>query len=316
MRLVLKAIAWVLALLVVTAGALLPAYRVPDRSAAELAKRWAPPPSQFVLVDGLTVHLRDEGPRDDALPIVLLHGTAASLHTWDGWVAALKDRHRVLRYDMPGFGLTGPAPDHDYRIERYVRTLIAVLDRAGIRRCILAGNSLGGNVAWAAAVLHPERVARLVLVDAGGYPFASASVPLAFTIARTPVLGPLMRDVLPRPLVESSVRNVFGDPSKVTPDLVDRYFDLATRAGNRDALAERFRQTQPGAMAQRVAEIRVPTLILWGGRDRLIPPELAERFHRDIAGSRLERFDELGHVPQEEDPARTVQAVQNFLAGT
>lgn len=289
-------------------------YRVPDRPVDELKARWAPPPSQFVDVDGLTVHLRDEGPREDPVPLVLLHGTSASLHTWDGWVEALAPQRRVIRYDMPAFGLTGPAPDGDYTIERYVRTWNAVLDHLGVQRCVLAGNSLGGYVAWAATVLHPERVERLVLVDAGGYPYTSTSVPIGFRIARTPVLGNLMREVLPRSMIESSVRNVFGDPSKVTPELVDRYFELTTRAGNRQALAERFRQTQPGALSQRVPEIAVPTLILWGGRDRLIPPEQGERFAREIRGSRVVRFDDLGHVPQEEDPARTVEALKEFLA--
>lgn len=314
MKTLFKFLAAFLLLALVALLGLVLVYRVPDRPVDELKARWAPPPSQFVDVDGLTVHLRDEGPREDPVPLVLLHGTSASLHTWDGWVEALAPQRRVIRYDMPAFGLTGPAPDGDYTIERYVRTWKAVLDHLGVQRCVLAGNSLGGYVAWAATVLHPERVERLVLVDAGGYPYTSTSVPIGFRIARTPVLGNLMREVLPRSMIESSVRNVFGDPSKVTPELVDRYFELTTRAGNRQALAERFRQTQPGALSQRVPEIAVPTLILWGGRDRLIPPEQGERFAREIRGSRVVRFDDLGHVPQEEDPARTVEALKEFLA--
>ena len=162
-------------------------------------------------------------------------------------------------------------------------------------------------------MLHPERVDRLILIDAAGYPFQSQSVPLAFRIARTPVLNRLMRDVLPRSVVERSLRDVYGDPSRVTPDLVDRYFDLATRAGNRAALVARFDQTTPGSLAERVPEIQVPTLILWGGKDRLIPLENGARFARDIPGSQLVVFDTLGHVPHEEDPARTVAAVLSFL---
>lgn len=287
--------------------------RAPDRPVNELKARWAPPPSQFMPIAGMNVHLRDEGPRDDAEPIVLLHGTGASLHTWEGWTQALQEGRRVIRYDMPGFGLTGPAPDGNYTIENYVRVLVAVLDELGVRRCVLAGNSLGGYVAWAAAVLEPDRIARLVLVDAGGYPYESTSVPIGFRIARTPILRDLMRDVLPRGVIESSMRNVYGDPSKVTPELVDRYFELTTREGNRQALRDRFNQTQPGALAQRIPEIKAPTLILWGGRDRLIPPSLADRFHAEIAGSKLGVFEDLGHVPQEEDPARTVAVVKLFL---
>ncbi len=314
MRLVLKLIGWLFLLLVVAAATFIVVNRVPDRSVEELKVRWALPPSQFIEIEGMQVHLRDEGPREDSMPIVLLHGTSSSLHTWDGWVNALKDEHRVIRFDMPAFGLTGPSPDNNYTIENYSRIVVAVLDTLHVDHCVLAGNSLGGYVAWATAVLHPGRVERLILIDASGYPYQAQSVPIGFKIALTPVLNRLMEEVLPRGIVESSVKNVYGNPSLVTPELIDRYFDLTTRAGNRLALAERFRQTQPGSLAKQVPELKLPTLILWGGRDRLIPPDIGDRFHKEIVGSKLVRFNELGHVPQEEDPMRTVSALKEFLA--
>lgn len=287
----------------------------PDRPVAELEARWAPPPSTFIDLAGMRVHLRDEGIRDDPVPIVLLHGTSASLHTWDGWVAALAAERRVIRFDLPGFGLTGPTPDGDYRIERYVEFVAAMLDVLGIERCVLAGNSFGGNVAWQATLaLPPGRVQQLVLVDAAGYPLVSESVPIAFRIARVPGLSSLMTVTLPRRLVESSVRNVYGDPDRITPELVDRYYEISLREGNRAALVERFAQAPHGQHAERIGEIQVPTLIIWGGRDRLIPPQQGELFHRDIAASRLVVFPELGHVPHEEDPAATVAVVREFLA--
>jgi pimeloyl-ACP methyl ester carboxylesterase len=286
----------------------------PDRPVEALAARWAPPPSVFVAVGGMRVHLRDEGPRDDPQPIILLHGTSSSLHTWDGWTASLVPQRRVIRFDLPGFGLTGPEPGGDYTIERYIRFMTAMLDHLGIEHCVLAGNSFGGWIAWETALATPGRIDRLILVDSAGYPLRSESAPLGFRLAKVPVLNQLMKVTLPRPLVESSLRNVYGDPDRITPELVDRYFDLATREGNREALVQRFRQAQPGTDASRIAEVKAPTLILWGGRDRLIPRENAHWFHRDIAGSQLVMFDELGHVPHEEDPARTVAAVKSFLA--
>lgn len=313
MKLIAKIVAGLALLLLVAVVAVLLAYRVPDQPVAALRAKWAPPPSTFIEVRGMQVHVRDEGPRDDPHPILLLHGTGASLHTWEGWTEALRREHRVIRFDLPGFGLTGPAPDGVYTVESYVDTVLAVADALRVQRFVVGGNSLGGYVAWATTVLHPERVERLILVDASGYPYQSQSVPLAFRIARTPLLNVLMRDVLPRRVIESSLRNVYGNPSRVTPGLVDRYFDLTTREGNRQALVARFDQTQPGALAERVGEIRVPTLILWGGKDRLIPLELGQRFAREIPGSRLVVFDALGHVPQEEDPASTVKVVRTFL---
>jgi pimeloyl-ACP methyl ester carboxylesterase len=287
----------------------------PDRPVAELETRWAQPPSTFIELAGMRVHLRDEGVRDDPVPIVLLHGTSASLHTWDGWVAALASERRVVRFDLPGFGLTGPTPDGDYRIQRYVEFVTAMLDALGIERCVLAGNSFGGAVAWQTTLaLPPDRVQQLILVDAAGYPLVSESVPIAFRIARVPVLSSLMAVTLPRRLVESSVRNVYGDPEGITPELVDRYYEISLREGNRAALVERFAQAPHGQRADRIGGIQVPTLILWGGRDRLIPPEHGELFRRDIVGSRLVVFPELGHVPHEEDPAATVAIVRDFLA--
>jgi pimeloyl-ACP methyl ester carboxylesterase len=153
-----------------------------------------------------------------------------------------------------------------------------------------------------------------VLVDAGGYPAASTSVPLGFRLARIPVLNLLTRNLLSRGVIESSLRTVYGDPSKVTPQLVDLYFDMTLREGNRDSLVQRFEQSESGRNADRIGTLKLPTLILWGGRDRLIPQEYAERFHRDIAGSRLVVFDDLGHVPMEEDPARTAAVIDDFLA--
>lgn len=313
---IVKIVGALVVCLVLVVGVYIVVNQVPDRSVEELKGRWAQAPSTFIDVNGMQIHVRDEGPRDDISPIVLLHGTSASLHTWDGWTNTLIDERRVIRFDMPAFGLTGPSPQSRYTIEDYASTVIAVLDELGVKRAVLGGNSLGGYVAWATAVLHPARVEQLVLVDAAGYPYQAQSVPLGFKIASTPALKIIIGDLLPRSLIESSVKNVYGDPSRVTPELVDRYFDLTTRAGNRKALVERFRQTQPSALAQQIPTITVPTLILWGAKDRLIPPTMGERFHREIKGSELVVFEALGHVPHEEDAQKTVAAVQAFLASS
>lgn len=284
----------------------------PDRSVEQLSVRWAQPPSQFLTVDGMQVHVRDEGPRDDPLPIILLHGTSASLHTWDGWNKELSGSHRVVRFDLPAFGLTGPHPQNDYSIAAYVRFVVAVMDKLGIKSCVMVGNSLGGQIAWSTALAHPQRISKLVLIDSAGYPLQSTSVPIGFRIARTPGLRVLMEHVLPRGVIDSSVRNVYGDPSKVTPELVDRYYDLTLRTGNRKALAYRMDQRWSGDEAS-IRTLQVPTLILWGAKDHLIPVETARQFASDIKGSKLVVFDDLGHVPHEENAELTVDAFKAFL---
>jgi len=284
----------------------------PDRSVQQLSIKWAIQPSTFLPVNGMQVHLRDEGPRDDPLPIVLLHGTSASLHTWDGWVESLKGEHRVIRFDLPAFGLTGPHPNNDYSIEAYVFFVRAVLDQLGVKEFVLAGNSLGGQIAWGTALAIPERVKKLVLIDSAGYPIRSTSVPIGFMVARTPGLRVLMEHVLPRGVVESSVRSVYGDPNRVKPELVDRYYDLTLRAGNREALAFRMDQSASGEEIK-IKSLKLPTLIMWGAKDQLIPLDNGNRFESDIKGSKLTIFGDLGHVPHEEDPLRTADAFKAFL---
>jgi pimeloyl-ACP methyl ester carboxylesterase len=282
-----------------------------------LVARWGQSPSEFIDLDGQLVHLRDEGPKADAAPIVLLHGTSASLHTWDGWAQALRGTHRVIRLDLPAFGLTGPFTGRfagqTYTGANYAAFVLAVLDRLGVQRFAIAGNSLGGEVAWRIAALAPQRVTRLVLVDAAGYPIDGNAIPLGWKIARLPVLGSLTEHLLPRPIIVQGLGAVYGDPARITEPLVDRYFELTLREGNRAALVQRARTWTPAEGVAQVTGVTAPTLVLWGGRDRIIPPATAQRFAADIPGSRVVLFDDLGHVPHEEDPGRTVGVVVEFL---
>jgi pimeloyl-ACP methyl ester carboxylesterase len=314
-RIALKLLAGFLAIVTLVTIGVVASYWEPDRSVAELSARWAQPPSTFVSVAGMQVHMRDEGPRDDAVPIVLLHGTSASLHTWDGWVAGLVATRRVIRLDLPAFGLTGPfpQPDGDYSVDRYANFMSAFLDRIGVSKCVLAGNSFGGHVALATALANPARVERLVLIDSAGYPMSPASIPLGFRLARMPLIKQFARVTLPREIVAASVRNVYGVPARVTPEIADRYFELTLREGNRAALSERIKHVPTDVLTTKISDIKMPTLILWGRRDKLIPLESGQRFAADIAGSRLIIFDDLGHVPHEEDPVRTLAAARDFL---
>lgn len=313
MKVILRVVVAAIVLLALAVSVLVILNWAPPRPVESLTKRWAPEPSTFIPISGLQVHMRDQGPSEDPVPLVLLHGTSASLHTWEGVVDRLSEQRRVISLDLPGFGLTGPFPDGNYRMSHYVEFLSAVLDRLDVGRAVFVGNSFGGQLAWEMALDQPQRVAQLVLIDAAGYPRQSTSVPLGFKLAGIPALAPLMANILPRRLVESSTRSVYGDPAKVTPELVDRYYELTLREGNREALRERFKQVPAVDHSKRIASIQTPTLIIWGGRDGLIPPLNARRFNEDITNSQLVMFDELGHVPQEEDPARVAEAIQSFL---
>jgi pimeloyl-ACP methyl ester carboxylesterase len=216
--------------------------------------------------------------------------------------------------DLPGFGLTGPLPDRSYSMDQYVTFVAAFLAARGIEHCILAGNSLGGQIAWNFTLEHPDRVAKLILIDASGYAIKSTSVPLAFKIARTPVLNKILTFITPRAVVASSVLNVYADKSKVTDALVDRYFDLSLRGGNRQALIDRMQMPFDSGAVRQIKTIHQPTLILWGDQDGLIPLESAYRFQKDLPNDTLVILKNSGHVPMEEDPEESLEAVLGFIA--
>ncbi len=282
----------------------------PDIPVDELKPKYAPPPSQFMKLDGMEVHYRDEG---EGPALVLLHGTGASLHTWDGWAETLSDSFRVVRLDLPGFGLTGPNPAHDYRIDTYVDFLEHFVERLGLEHFSLAGNSLGGHIAWRYALAHPQRVDKLILIDPAGAP-DEAPEPFVFKLARMPVVNRLFTLVTPRFLLEKSLREVYADDAKVTPALVDRYYELSLREGNRAAFVARARTTEPSRFDQ-IAYVRAPTLILWGEQDTWIPVTTARRFTERLPHAVLITYPDAGHVPMEEIPARTAADARRFLTG-
>ncbi|WP_373049021.1 alpha/beta fold hydrolase [Vulgatibacter sp.] len=282
-----------------------------DRPAAEVEARRAQPPSRFVEVDGMRVHYRDRG---EGPALLLVHGSNASLFTWEGWASRLSDRFRVVSLDMPGHGLTGPHPQGRYDYAEMAVFLDHFVQAVGLERFHLAGNSMGGSVAWHYALAHPAKVDRLVLVDAVGYEREEPLPPILRLFA-TPGLNRIAEHVTPRFAVEQSIRDVYGDPSRVTEELVDLYEDLALREGNREASRKRLSHPHHDGLEKRLGEIRAPTLILWGGKDRWILPKYAHRFDEDIPDSQLILYPELGHVPMEEDPETTAAAVRRFLGG-
>ncbi|MBH9553509.1 alpha/beta hydrolase [Inhella gelatinilytica] len=301
------------------------AFRAPDRPLQSLVVRWAAPPSQFLelRMGAFTqlTHVRDEGPGTDPLPLLLIHGTSDSLHTWDAWTRELSKTRRVIRVDLPGFGLTGPAASGDYRIDAYVGFVKALLDQMGVRRAVLVGNSLGGEVAWMTAARHPQHVAGLVLLDPSGLPFEPEAVPAGFQASLFAPTAWLSRFLLPRPTVRASVEAVFGDPNRVDAALVDRYFEITLREGNRAALRERMltflEEVRTPIYREAWLSVRAPVLLLWGARDRLIPPRTAQQYldlrPASAPTTELRLLPGLGHVPQLEGPAESLAAARPFI---
>jgi pimeloyl-ACP methyl ester carboxylesterase len=285
----------------------------------ELVGKYAGGASQFVtLPSGASAHMRDEGNPDGPV-LVLIHGSNASLHTWEPWVADLGAGYRIVSMDLPGHGLTGRVPGDDYTREGMASFVGELMDVLNVDQFAIAGNSMGGGVAAQYTLEHPGRVSALILVDSAGIPVErkEEDVPLAFRLARMPVVSNVMRYVLPRSVVEEGVRKVFVDQSKVTDEMVSRYFDLSLHEGNRDATRMRFRSyaaRDEEAFAARLGEIDVPVLVIWGDKDGLIPVSAAHEFKKRIPQAELVIFENVGHVPMEEVPAASAAAVRDFLA--
>ena len=284
-----------------------------DIPLSELKAKYGTAPSQFVNVDGMEVHYRDEGNTTDELPIVLIHGTGSSLHTFEGWTELLKRDYRVIRMDLPAYGLTGPFPDRDYSINSYVDFVREFLKKIGVDRCVIGGNSLGGEIAWNFTVKHPELVDRLILIDAAGFPIVSESVPIAFRMARVPVIKNLFTFVTPRFVAKSSVENVYYDKSKVTEELVDRYFELTLREGNRQAFVDRLNMDEDTDAWKNIGNIKNNTLVLWGEHDELIPMSHARRYRDELPNEVVAIIENSGHVPMEESPEESLVPVLEFL---
>ncbi len=295
----------------VLAGIGLWAY-APSLPADMLIARYANDRSSFVDVGGVRAHVREEGPAD-GVPVLLIHGSNASLHVWVDVARDLARTARVISVDLPGHGLTGAWPRDEYTIEAYADFVEVLIDTLRLDRVVIVGHSMGGAVAWTFAATRPNRTLQLVLIDSTGYPRPDGSIPLSLRMARTPLLGDYGIYFKPESAVQRSLADAYADPAIATPDRVRRYAELQRFPGNREATLQRLRLSEP-LDPTLLRRMDVPTLILWGGKDRWVPLADGRRFQKDIRGSRLEVFDKLGHNPMEEDPAATAAAIAAFIA--
>jgi pimeloyl-ACP methyl ester carboxylesterase len=281
----------------------------------EAREKYGKPPSQFItLPSGATVHYRDQGQRNGPA-LVLLHGSNASLHTWEPWVAQIGDQFRMISIDLPGHGLTGPVPSEDYSQEAMMQFVNEFTTVMNVERFALAGNSMGGAIAARFAIRYPERLTALILVNAAGMPTKTATDPgLGFVIARTPVIQNVMLYVSPRSLFEDGLKKAIVNDALVTPEMVDRYWILNRKTGNRAASLKRFQTPFDNFIPENVARISAPTLIIWGDKDTLTPPDIGQAYNAAIRGSKLVVFRNTGHAPMEEVPDQSARAVREFLS--
>lgn len=284
----------------------------PDLELSELRTRYGVTSQDMVRVDGLDVHYKDTGPKD-APVVLLLHGFGSSLQTWDVWAAQLEKDYRVIRLDLPGFGLTGPSPLHDYSESGDLATLTHFVDQLGVASYSIIGHSMGGKMAWNLAAADAKRVNALVLIAPDGFPEAKDIGTKPYAV---PGIMGMMKFCLPKYLVRKSIEPAFFDPNALSDSLVDRYYDLLRAPGVRAAILERANQTTYTDPVPRLMKITAPTLLIWGEKDRMIPSSNAQSYAKVLPSSKTVLLPNLGHLVQEEQPELALTHVTDFLNST
>jgi pimeloyl-ACP methyl ester carboxylesterase len=306
---------WVLFFMLFT-SALVAVFAQKDIPKSVMIKKYTSTESRFMPIMGMKVHYRDQGNPSDSIPLVLIHGTSSSLHTWEKLTSILNQAEygnkRVISLDMPAFGLTGPNPENKYSYENYTQVIDSLLIKLNVKSCIIGGNSLGGGIAWHYAVSYKHKVARLILIDASGYPKKDEKGSLGFKIAQMPVINNLLLYITPKSLVQKSLEGVYFDRSLLEPSTVTRYHELLLCEGNRAAALSLFKN-KIEQHPELIKTIEAPTLIIWGKEDGLIAWENANLFHQDIPNSKVVILEKVGHVPNEEAPAKVAEAIKAFL---
>jgi pimeloyl-ACP methyl ester carboxylesterase len=299
----------VVALLAVTMAISLWIYR--DIPAVQLEAKYASPASRFMHLDGVRIHYRDEG---SGPAILLLHANFSNLLGWDPWVQALQDRYRVVRFDIPAFGLTGPDPGGDYSNARTLALTEKFVDALGLRRFVIAGTSLGGGIAIRYAAAHPDRIEKLILLNPGileGRSMAQAGT-------RVPRAADILKYTTPRALAAFMLRSRAGSSDRITEEHIDRWYEMWMREGNRGAILDRLRAYDSTDVAEVVAEVRVPVLILWGEANPQTPIGQAAELQAMLSGSpevRLITYPGVGHPALEEAGALIARDVRAYLDG-
>ena len=292
---------------------------------AKLEEKYAGPTSQYITVDGTRFHYRIDG-NPEGPGVVLLHGVLASTHTWDGWVENIGSKYHMLRLDLPGFGLSEPLKDKtkytpEYAVEIFEKVRVAIAAehpefKDKFEKFHLVGNSLGGFISWFYATKYPERVNKLILIDPIAY---QQPLPRIIKFASGGFGGTMAQISSPRFIVRKNVRKVYGNPESPTDETILRYHELLLYKGHKEAMVQYFKTlrkyNEEDSMAKFVPQIKVPTLLMFGGKDRWVPPELIDKWKRDVDGLQVKVYAEGGHIPMEEFPVETSNDADEFMGG-
>ena len=297
---------FILGLLIFTAtiAMLRPSLVVPK---ALVRKELEQPNSKYFSWKGNMIHYVDEG---QGIPVLMIHGFGGSHYNFQKLSELMKDKYRVIRVDLPGFGLSDfPKDEQDYAT--MYRSFVAdFVNRLEIDSVYVMGNSMGGGIAWLYTLDHPEKVKGLVLLDAFGYD-AEVIRKEVLRGERLSFLSPFLKKGLPITISRKTQLQCYEDDSMVNDDVVNRSNRFWNAEGNIDAFLS-LASYSNFPTEENIKKILTPTLIVWGKQDAIIPAEHATHFHQDIKNSTVVLLDHCGHVPMAEKPDCVLQAFVSF----
>lgn len=319
---ILKSILLILLVLIVGLATFLYKGEIP---AEEVDAKYTSEASQFLTMDnGARVHFRDEGNPDGPV-VVLVHGSNASLHTWEPWIKEIGDDYRVVTMDLPAHGLTGAVPDKDYSSDAQIKTVAAIAEHLGLEQFALGGNSMGGGVTWRYTLEYPEQVTAMLLINSSGLPAwwqermqqqeeEGREAPIAFKLLSQPWFRAISKYLDPYYMVEQGLRSAYNNSPVIDQALIDRYYEMSIREGTRDATLARFGSRDWANADYDISGLTQPTLVMWGTEDALIPVSTADKFAEVLPNTTVVIYEEVGHIPMEEIPERSAADVLKFLS--
>lgn len=282
-----------------------------DIPAAEIDRLYGGEDLRRVMIDGVNLAYRVQG---QGPPLVLIHSHFYTMRQWQSWVNFLASDFTVIRYDLTSHGLTGPDPSGDYSRARGSQLLNGLLDHLGLERVSIAGSSTGGGLAWHHASHYPERVDKLVLINAPGLP----GVTNKYMETPLPDWSGYLLYLLPKGLFKPFLQAAVADKSLITDEQVREFHLMYRRAGNRWAEFERMRAWERGDISAELAAIRAPTLIMWGEENPQLPVAHAHQYAARLVNSpRVEQriYPGIGHVIPLEIAEQSVSDARDFLLG-
>jgi len=291
----------------------------------ELEAKYATGSSQFLnLMDGTRIHFRDEGKLENPV-IVLLHGFNGSLFNFERLVPLLVDDFRLISIDLPGFGLTGATPSADYTTEGFMDAVTKLTKELGIEEFSIAGNSMGGGVAWRYALEYPTKVEALILLassavgtkeDVKRFEERESNVPIVWKLMGFDVLKKFLNYFTPKFFATEALKKSFYDQKLANYEHAMQFHDLVLLEGSRNAILS---MTMGGRRKMHgpevLSEITAPTLVIHGEEDNIIEFKRSLVFEENIDNATIKIYPRIGHLPMYEDPVKTANDIKAFFQG-